>query len=94
MKLIDTTITKNLIASTENANYQIEYAVTNSSLTKVTVNISNINPSQYNETYIGYINFENENITSNFNSTYLVTKYFSDFETFMKEILEIEAKQE
>lgn len=92
MQLTNITITKTFIATTAYAAYQIEYTIANNTLTKVSTNIRNLVVN--NEDYIGYINYENGNITSNFISTYIVTDYFTDFEKFMQEIQEIEAKKE
>ena len=92
MQLTNVTVTKTFVATTDHAAYQIEYAVTNNVLIKVSTNIKKTITN--NEEYIGYINYENGDITSNFIATYAVIDYFTDFEKFMLEIQEIEAKKE
>lgn len=93
MQLTNVTVTKDLTATTEHGDYQIEYTVNNNELTKVSTSITAKTPSQENN-YIGNITYENGNITSNFMSTYTVINFFTDFESFMKEIQSMESNKE
>ena len=54
MQLTNVTVTKDLTATTEHGDYQIEYTVNNNELTKVSTSITAKTPSQENN-YIGNI---------------------------------------
>lgn len=82
MQLMNVTVIRNLVAKTENADYQIEYHVDSDELKKVSLVIGN----RVNNDPVGNIDYENGNLTSSFFSTLQVIPYFEDFGKFMEEI--------
>lgn len=82
MQLVNVTVIRNLVAQTENANYQIEYHVDANELGKVSVAISTPTGNES----IGNIDYEGGCLTSSFFSTLQVIPHFEDFSKLMEEI--------
>jgi hypothetical protein len=85
MNITNIIVTKQATAQTNNANYQLEYSVSNGILTRVSASISEWDKNR-NEVYLGNIFFDNGAINCTLQVNAKAARFFEDFEGFMTEI--------
>lgn len=95
MEITSVTIIKNMTAKTANGFYLIESHAIDKQLTRISVAVYSLSEIESHQEYIGIINYENGNISCNFQIPQNLAPYFEDFNSFRLQIAaEIEEQVE
>lgn len=87
MDILNVTITKSAISTTENAVYNLEYSVSNNKLSKVMATIYTVKPNgEQDEVYLGQIIFEHDMLSASFTGGVTASKLFADYENILIQV--------
>jgi hypothetical protein len=95
MEIINSSTVKQATSKTENANYVIEYTLSNNDLLRVMVAIYDLEKDDSgNDVYIGNVSFENGIMNSSLPINSNATDMITDFEVILSKIIALESEEE